>query len=349
MSKVRDFLGPYRLARLIRLGSVCQVWEAIEESTNERVALKVLRPEQRGNKEELNFLKWEYEVGSKLHHKNIIRISDFYTKADTPFLVLELFSELNAKMAMRRGPESIAFMVDKIFLQTAESLYYLHSKGFIHCDVKPDNVLVDRTGEVKLIDFTIAHKKRTGISKLFGGKPKLRGTRSYMSPEQIRQEHLDERSDVYSLGCMFYEMLTGKLPFTATSPNDLLSKHLSAPIPSALVQNSNVSNDFNGVLKAMMAKDPKDRPSSMYEVVKAVKGVKIFNRPPRLPEKSIFDDLPMGGRVENREQASGNSKPAEGAPKPEAEKPSEGDKTPETPKSAEAKKDDKKPNPKDQK
>ncbi len=130
MSKVRDFLGPYRLARLIRLGSVCQVWEAIEESKNERYALKVLRPEQRGNKEELAFLKWEYEVGSKLNHKNIIHIKDFVTAADTPFLVLELFSELNVKMALRRGPEMIAHLADKIFLQTAEALFYLHSKGF---------------------------------------------------------------------------------------------------------------------------------------------------------------------------------------------------------------------------
>ncbi len=303
MSKVRDFLGPYRLARLIRLGSVCQVWEAIEESSNQRFALKVLRPEQRGNKEELAYLKWEYEVGSKLNHKSIIHIKDFVTNADTPFLVLELFSELNVKMALRRGPEMIAYLVDKIFLQTAEALFFLHSKGFIHCDVKPDNVLLDRNGDIRLIDFTIANKKKTGLGKIFGTKPKLRGTRSYMSPEQIRQQHLDERADVYSLGCMFFEILTGKLPFTAVSPNELLSKHLSAPIPSAVVYNENVSPEFNSVLRSMMAKDPKDRPSSMWEVVKAVKGVKIFNRPPRLPDKSIFDDLPMGGRVENREQA----------------------------------------------
>ncbi len=178
--------------------------------------------------------------------------------------------------------------------------------------MKPDNVLLDRNGEVRLIDFTIANKKKTGLGKIFSTKPKLRGTRSYMSPEQIRQQHLDERADVYSLGCMFYEILTGKLPFTASSPNELLSKHLSAPIPSALVHNENVSADFNSVLRSMMAKEAKDRPSSMWEVVKAVKGVKIFNRPPRLPEKSIFDDLPMGGRVENREQAEPKKdKPAE--------------------------------------
>ena len=302
MSKVRDFLGPYRLARQIRLGSVCQVWDAIEESSQKHFALKVLRPEERGNKKEIAFLKWEYEVACKLKHKNIIHISDFYTDADTPFLVLELFSELNVKMAMRRGPETIAFMAEKIFSQTAESLYYLHSKGFIHCDVKPDNVLVDREGEVKLIDFTIAQKKKTGIAKLLAFKIKPSGTRSYMSPEQIRGKSVDERSDIYSLGCMFFELLTGKLPFTASSPDELLSRHLSAQVPSVLVHNNNVKPEFNAVIKSMMAKDPDDRPSSMWDITKAVQGIKVFVRPPRIPETSIFDDVPTGGRIENAEQ-----------------------------------------------
>ncbi len=303
MSKARDFLGKFRLARQIRMGSVCQVWEAIEEASQDHFALKVLRPEQRKNKEELGFIKWEYEVASKLKHKNIIRILDFVTDADTPFLVLELFSELNVKMAMRRGPDSIAYLIEKIFLQSAEALYFMHTKGFIHCDVKPDNILVNRDGDVRLIDFTISQKKKTGISKIFSLKAKPRGTRSYMSPEQIRGQVLDERADIYSLGCMFYEMLTGKLPFTASSPNELLSKHLSSPIPSALVHNDNVTSEFNSVIKTMMAKEPKDRQSSMWDVCKAVQGVKIFIRPPRIPEVTIFDDLPMGGRVDNPEQA----------------------------------------------
>ncbi|MFN9914760.1 MAG: protein kinase domain-containing protein, partial [Pirellulaceae bacterium] len=131
MTKVRDFLGPYRLTRLIRLGSTCPVWEALDEGSNKRYAIKVLRPEQRGNKTELGFLKHEYEVGSSLHHKNIIQAIDFFKDADTPFIVLELFSELNLKQAIRRGPEMIAHILDKILLQTVESLYYLHSKGYV--------------------------------------------------------------------------------------------------------------------------------------------------------------------------------------------------------------------------
>jgi serine/threonine protein kinase len=299
MTKVRDFLGPYRLTRLIRLGSTCQVWEALDEGSNKRYAIKVLRPEQRGNKTELGFLKHEYEVGSSLHHKNIIQAIDFFKDADTPFIVLELFSELNLKQAIRRGPEMIAHILDKILLQTVESLYYLHSKGYVHCDVKPDNLLISREGEIKLIDFTISTKVKTGWSRLFAKAAQVQGTRSYMSPEQIRNQALDPRADVYSLGCVFFELVTGKLPFTASSPNELLSKHLSAPIPSALVTNDNVSPEFNNLIKAMMAKDVKDR-LQMWDVLKQVRAIKIFKKPPRIPEVSFYDDFIGGGRIEAR-------------------------------------------------
>ncbi len=297
MVKVRDFLGPYRLARLIRLGSTCQVWEGIKDDGN-HYALKVLRPEQRGNKEEIAFLKHEYEIASTLNHKNVIKIVEYVTDADTPFIVLELFSEINLKQALRRGPEPIAFMLSSIIEQSVESLYYLHSKGYVHCDIKPDNLLINREGLVKLIDFTIAKKIRTGIGKLFGGRNKVEGTRSYMSPEQIRGQALDPRSDIYSLGCMMYELLVGKPPFTGNTPNDLLSKHLTATPPSVLVTNDNVTPEFNNVIKSLMAKKAEDRPQSMWDVLKTVRATPIFKRPPRKPEQSIFEDF-SGGKVEN--------------------------------------------------
>ena len=298
MVKVRDFLGPYRLTRLIRLGSTCQVWEAIESNTGERFALKVLRPDHRSNKEEMNFLKNEYAIGKSLVHPSIIKMYDLVLENDSPFLVLELFSELNMKQALRRGPESLAYLLDKVILQSCDSLYYMHDKGFVHCDIKPDNFLVSRDGDVKLIDFTISQKVKTGLSKLFGGKTKnISGTKSYMSPEQIRGTQLDQRSDVYSFGCVLFELVTGKPPYTGTSPNDLLNKHLSAPIPSPLVGNDNVTQEYANVIKGMLAKKPEQRFENMWEVRKTMQATKIFKRPPRIPETSIFDDFQSGGRL----------------------------------------------------
>jgi serine/threonine protein kinase len=298
MVKVRDFLGPYRLARLIRLGSTCQVWEAILDRDNKRYALKVLRPEQRGNKDEIAFLKHEFEVAKELNHKNIIKLIEYRTDAETPFIVLELFSEMNLKMAMRRGPEPIAYKLPSIVEQASEGLYYLHSKGYVHCDIKPDNILLSRDWEVKLIDFTIAKKIKTGFGKLFAGKTKVEGTRSYMSPEQIRGGTLEPRSDIYSMGCMIYELITGKAPYTGNTPNELLSKHLSASIPSLLVGNDNVSPEFNNIVRKMLAKKPEERPQDMWDVLKMIRATPIFKKPPRIPDINPFDDFQGGGRID---------------------------------------------------
>ncbi|MBX3423545.1 MAG: serine/threonine protein kinase [Pirellulaceae bacterium] len=306
MTKVRDFLGPYRLTRLIRMGSSCQVWEAIEANTNQRFALKVLREDFRNSKEEVGFLKNEFEIASTLTHPCIIKIHDLVLDKNLPpFLVLELFSELNIKQAMRRGPESIAYMLNRIIEQSIEGLYYMHSQGWVHCDIKPDNFLVSRDGDVKLIDFTISQKIKTGFAKWFSSKPKnISGTRSYMSPEQIRGQALDPRSDIYSFGCVLYELVTGKPPFTGSSPSELLNKHLSAPIPSPLVLNDNVTSEYAAVIRATMAKKPEDRPASMWELLKTLRATKVFKKPPRIPEINVFDDIPTAGRVHNQEQVS---------------------------------------------
>lgn len=297
MTKARDFLGPYRLARLIRAGSSCQVWEAVESGTNAKCALKVLREDFRNDKRELSFLKNEYDIAAQLSHPNVIRVHKLILDGPAPFIALELFSELNMKQALRRGPESLAFMLEKIIVQCTEGLYYMHSKGFVHCDVKPDNFLVSRDGEVKLIDFTISQKMKTGIARLFSSKAKnVQGTLSYMSPEQIRGESLDQRSDVYSFGCVMFELVTGKAPYTGTSPNELLNKHISASIPSPLVANDNVTTEFATLLKNLMAKKPEARTESMWEVLKQMRVTRIFKKPPRIPETSIFDEFPTSGQ-----------------------------------------------------
>ena len=181
----------------------------------------------------------------------------------------------------------------------------MHGHGYVHCDVKPDNFLVSRDGDVKLIDFTISQKVKRGLTKFFAGKTKhIQGTRSYMSPEQIRGLPLDPRSDIYSFGCVMFEMVTGKLPFTGESPNDLLNKHISAPLPSPLVANDNVTAEFAAVIRTAMAKRPDDRPNSMWDLLKVVENTQIFKKAPRIPDTSIFDDFPTSGRIMNQEPAA---------------------------------------------
>ena len=294
MTKVRDFLGPYRLTRLIRVGTSCQVWEAVDETggENKRYALKVLRPDKRRDRAETGFLKHEYEVARTLSNPRIIKIHEYRVENKTPFLVLELFSELNLKQALRRGTEGIAWLAEVIVEQAAEGLYYFHSKGWVHCDIKPDNFLVSREGQVKLIDFTISERKKSRLKRLFTFKKKTSaGTLSYMAPEQIKKGTLDERSDMYSFGCVLFELVAGRPPFTGSTPNDLLSKHISASIPSPLGSNDSVSQDFADLVKRMMAKNPANRPATMWEFLKEFRAVKMFKQPPRKPDIDVFAEV----------------------------------------------------------
>jgi len=323
MTKSRDFLGPYRLARLIRQGSTCDVWEAVDEQTQDRYALKVLNNRFREDKAEIASLKFEYTVAKDLVSPRIIRVISYRVESGTPFLVMELFSELNMKQALRRGPESLAFMLDKIVEQAAEGLYYLHTKGWIHRDIKPDNFLVSRDGETKLIDFTIAEKKKTGLGKLFHRSgTTVQGTRSYMAPEQIQGGLCDERTDVYSFGCVLFEAVTGKPPYTGQTPNDLLSKHLTASIPSPVVYNDNVTPEFAALVRRMMAKKPAQRPASMWEFLKEYRTTQVFKKRPKPPEVSVFDNMPGIKSAEDMFKKPSSDKQAKDD---EADKPAKND------------------------
>lgn len=267
-----------------------EVWEAIDEGDGTRYALKILKQASREDKAEIASLKHEFAVAKDLNSPRVIKILDYRVENSTPFLVMQLFSELNLKQALRRGPDAIAYLLDTIVAQGAEGLYYLHTKGWIHRDVKPDNFLVSREGETKLIDFQIAEKKKTGIKKLFGGSKNIQGTRSYMAPEQIRGKICDERTDVYSFGCVLFETCTAKPPYTGQTPNDLLNNHLTASIPSPITYNENVSKEFADLVKRMMSKSPEGRPPSMWEFLKEFRTIQVFKKRPKPPEISIFEE-----------------------------------------------------------
>jgi eukaryotic-like serine/threonine-protein kinase len=289
VTKIRDFVGPYRLTRLVRAGHSCHVWEAVKDETGERFALKMLKPDSAENKEEIGYLRHEWEVAKDLNHPNIIRFYGFHTQYHSPFLVLELFAALNLKQALREGPEPIAYLAEKIIQQTAKALHYLHERKWIHCDVKPDNLLVDDDGNVKLIDFTISQRPKRNLLSFLGFKQPVRGTRSYMSPEQIRGETLDRRSDVYSLGCVFFELLGGRPPFTGSSPNELLEKHLRASIPAVMVYNKDVSRECSDLLRRMMSKRRESRPKSMWDVLQEFRALQLFSKKPQPPKHRLSE------------------------------------------------------------
>ncbi len=277
----QDRVGSYRLLNMIRAGSTCEVWEVMNDVKGERLALKLLSGEHARNKDEIAFLKHECQVAREMEHPNVIKIYDVGADAGYVYMAMELFATPNLKQLIVQGIEPLLPLAPTIIQTAGEGLAYFHSHGWVHRDIKPDNFLVDKTGHAKLIDFALAVKKKGGLARMFSMKTKIQGTRSYMSPEQIRGQVLDQRADVYSFGCVIYELLGGKPPFTGSTTNELLNKHLRSAVPPLQGSNRNVSDAFAQLAKSMLAKNPADRPDSMADFLREMHGISIFKVPPK--------------------------------------------------------------------
>lgn len=281
MSYVQDSIGPYRLLTLLRAGAHCQVWEGLKAGESKRCAVKAMTSEYRRNRAQIAGLKLEYEIGSKLESPRVVRAFDFGVEDGIGYIAMELFSAPNIKQmlqTLRSDPSAVdaAEAYPRIVEEGAEGLAYLHSQGWLHRDVKPHNFLVSPAGETKLIDFSLAQKIKRGLGRLFGRSKTIQGTRSYMSPEQIRGKTLDPRADVYSFACTVFELFAGRPPFTGASANDLLVKHLRSPVPALGAYNKDVSPEFADLVQRSMAKVPAERPQSMDQFLEQLRQVSVF-------------------------------------------------------------------------
>ena len=249
MAKVNDTVGGYKVRAVVQNGAVTQVLEAVEPQSGRHFALKLIRPEFAADPAHRRSLFHEAAVGKELRHENVVGITKVSEDKATPHFVMEFFPAGSLGTRLRsKDPADAKFLADHakaVFRQVAIGLAYMNETGYVHRDVKPDNVLVDAAGRAKIIDFAISQKVKTGfLSKLLHRKGKPQGTPSYMSPEQIRDEVPDGRADVYSYGAMLYELTTGRPPFRGASTNELLTKHLTAPPESPAAHNPRLTAEF---------------------------------------------------------------------------------------------------------
>ena len=277
-------IGPYRLLNVVHTSQTCKIWQAYDDAKQRKVGIKTLRDEYRKNREQIGYLRWEYTVGGKLRHPRLIEVITFDSDRGCPYVAMEWFQAPNMKHWIRQGTEEIAHLLPKVVEQAAEGPGCMHTAGWVHRDVKPDNYLVAENGTVKLIDFALAQRSRRGLSKLFAPKSKVQGTKSYIAPEQIRGSAVDQRADIYSFGCTIHELFAGKPPFTGNSPNELLKKHLKASPPSLEGLNENIAPGFAQLVRSCLAKDPASRPDSFEDFIVALRMNRVFKHPPRPPE-----------------------------------------------------------------
>ena len=277
MPKLPERLGSLTLVQQLGLGKHCQVWEATTKA-GDRVAVKVIVPEMASDAGQRQLLEHELKVATSLAHPTVIRIDRLSEEGGLPHLVMELFPHPNLKKQIQAGVGQLVPRLQRIVTELGLALDHVHARGWVHRDVKPENVLAAPDGQVKLIDLAIAARASGMLGRLLGGKTPPQGSPSYMSPEQIRGQALDARSDIYSYGCVIVELLAGRPPYTSSDTNDLLNKHVSAAVPAVDTLNRNATADATKLLRQMLAKKPADRPSSMQEVLGRLRAIRLVER-----------------------------------------------------------------------
>lgn len=270
--------GVYKLVMCIATGGSSQVWEVVEQASGRHLAMKLLKMDNPDFKENKAGLKHESEVLKSLDHPFIIKFEKFSSSRDATYMTMEHYRASNVKLQLKADMSSVHVRARRLFESVCQALSHVHSKGWVHRDIKPDNVLMNKVGEIRLVDFSLSSKEVTGFSKMMGGgKLKtIQGTRTYIAPETIRKQTPTFQTDLYSLGIMFFEVLTGKTPFQAPSPELLLEKHLKAEPPSASEFNPNVSPEMDRLIARLLKKKPADRHGTVDEVLGELKRIKIF-------------------------------------------------------------------------
>ncbi len=259
-------LPGYQVARKIGEGGMAQVYLATQLSFKRPVAIKVLAPAYASDPEFAQRFLREAETVASLSHPNIIPVYDFGQRDGTFYMVMEYLPGGNLAQWIPRGLEEQEIL--QITSDMASALHLAHEKGFVHRDVKPENIMFRENNSAVLTDFGIARQKNANNQMTVAGA--VMGTPKYMSPEQLQGHEIDGRSDIYALGIMLYEMFTGKPPYEDPEFMALAMKHLKAPIPKLPAASSRYQNLF----EKMVAKQPEKRFQSGLEIVKLLQQVR---------------------------------------------------------------------------
>jgi serine/threonine protein kinase len=266
---VGETLGAYRIIEQLGQGGMATVFKAYHAALDRYVAIKALHPAFKEDKNFLGRFQREARVVARLDHPNIVPIYDFSEHEGRPYLVMKYIEgeTLKARLVQKKlSFGEIMSIVDAV----GKALTYAHRQGILHRDVKPSNVLLAKDGQIYLADFGLARIASAGESTL--SSDMMLGTPQYISPEQaMGKRELDEGTDIYSFGVLLYELLVGKVPFSADTPYAIIHDHIYSPLPLPHSINPKITDDMERVLLKALAKERADRYSTVNELVEAFK------------------------------------------------------------------------------
>ncbi len=294
-------IDQYQLVNCISTGGISQIWEVKHIANQQQYAMKLLLPEHIKDKEKRNELKQEAEIAKQLEHPNIVRIMEVSIGRDNAYFIMEYFRGGNLKGLIRGDHANIQVRAKKIMETCAQTFAFIHDKGWIHKDIKPDNILVTKAGDVRIIDFSLASKPTGMLSAMLTRKSSvvIQGTRTYLAPELIQRQPLTFSADIYSLGILFYEILTGRAPFIMSNPNDLLMAHVREKAERPSGYNINLTPELDQFIFKMIAKKPKERFATMHEVYSALRNLTVFKQDPEtyLRNKAQSDEAKFSDSI----------------------------------------------------
>ncbi|HEY5058975.1 MAG TPA: Stk1 family PASTA domain-containing Ser/Thr kinase [Gaiellaceae bacterium] len=256
------FDGRYQVLRKLGAGGMANVYLAEDQELGRRVAIKILNDRHANDEQFVERFRREAKNAAALSQENIVSIYDRGEAEGTYYIAMEYLDGRSLKeLIVGNGPAPVNVAIEYA-RQILKALRFAHMKGIVHRDIKPHNVLVDSDGRVKVTDFGIA---RAGASQMTEAGS-IVGTAQYLSPEQARGTAVDQRSDLYSLGIVLYELLTGVLPFNGDTPVEIAMKHLSQMPEPPSTKRPELSHDLDLVVMRALAKDPEDRYQSAEEM-----------------------------------------------------------------------------------
>ena len=268
--------GRYELIEKIGEGGMAVVYKGKDRLLNRYVAIKILRPEYTKDEQFIESFRRESQAAAGLSHPNIVGVYDVGKEGNIHFIVMELIdgktlSEVIKEKGRLEYKEAI-----NITLQVASALSLAHKNQIIHRDIKPHNILITSTGVAKLADFGIA--KAVSAATIAGGSNKIMGSVHYFSPEQARGAYVDERSDIYSLGIVLFEMLTGKVPFDGDNPVSIALMHINDPMPSLTKEVPGVPPQLEKIVNKATEKYQSNRYRNVDEMISDLEDIEFVTK-----------------------------------------------------------------------